>query len=91
MEILDILGIVCALVALGVFIGNQYNYLKNDGFWYDALNFVSALGLAYYAYETGATPFLLTNTVWAVISGLDVAKHPLGIKKKRVRALHLRH
>jgi len=72
---LEIFGIACAILALIAFVGNQYGKMRAESFLYDFLNFVSAVGLFYYAYETRAYPFLITNTVWAAISGIDVVKH----------------
>jgi hypothetical protein len=77
MSVLELFGIGCALLALIAFVGNEYKMLSADSFLYDLLNFVSALGLLYYAYATGAVPFMITNTVWALVSGIDVVKYLL--------------
>jgi hypothetical protein len=82
MNWLLVLGFVSALVALVAFVGNQFGKLRAESFLYDFLNFISALGLLYYAYETKAYPFMLTNTVWALVSGADVCKY---IAKKLTR------
>lgn len=71
---LELFGVVCAVAALIAFVGNQYNFLPSDGIPYDLLNCLSALGLLYYAYETNAVPFIITNSVWALVSGIDVIK-----------------
>lgn len=85
MGALEILGIGSALMALWAFIGNQYGKLKNDSIWYDGLNFLSGLGLVTYAAYEGVIPFMITNSVWALVSGVDVAKYllkPKGLKKR---------
>jgi chromate transport protein ChrA len=72
---LEIFGIACAVMALVAFVGNEYHLLSTESFLYDALNFLSAVGLLYYAYETNAVPFMITNAVWALVSGMDVSKY----------------
>ena len=75
MGLLEILGIGSALVALVAFIGNEYEMLSAESFAYDFLNFVSGTGLFIYAYTTWSIPFMLTNGVWALVSGIDVVKY----------------
>ena len=72
---LELLGILSAFFALAAFIGNQYGVLDKDDIKYDALNMLSGIGLVIYAISIGATPFIITNTVWATVSGVDVAKY----------------
>lgn len=82
---IEILGIGSALLALVAFVGNEYGKLKAEYFWYDALNFLSAFGLFVYAYDQWVVPFMLTNSVWAFVSGIDVLRHLLkarGLKKR---------
>lgn len=83
MDLLTIFGLVMAGIALAAFIGIQYQFLRADGLWYDALNFVSALGLCYFAWKTDALPFVVTNGVWALVSGIDVVRAALGKKKQQ--------
>jgi hypothetical protein len=81
MNDIEILGIASALLTLSAFIMNQYGILQNDDIRYDALNMFSGIGLVIYAVSIDAIPFMLTNTVWAIVSGIDVAKYFL--KKRR--------
>ena len=81
MQPIEILGIGSALLALLAFVGNDYGKLSAESFWYDALNFLSAIGLLIYAADQNVIPFVLTNSVWALVSGIDVARHLL--KKRR--------
>ena len=86
MDSLELLGIGSALLALTAFVGNQYGKLKNDSIWYDGLNFLSGLGLVVYATYAGVIPFIITNTVWALISGVDVVRYFL--RGKRLKKGH---
>ena len=87
MPLLEVLGIVSALLALVAFIGIQYHKLSDTSIVYDLLNFGSGLGLVVYAYIHETTPFLITNSVWAVVSGIDVVRFATGkrrlIKRRR--------
>lgn len=71
---MEILGILSALLALVAFVCNQYGIWRNDNFWYDLFNFLSGVGLVIYAVSIGGVPFILTNSVWALVSGIDVAR-----------------
>ncbi len=81
MGILEIIGIISALLTLSAFIMNQYGILSNEDIRYDAMNMVSGIGLVFYAVSIHGIPFILTNSVWAVVSGIDVAKY--FVKKRR--------
>lgn len=74
MNNLEILGILSALLALIAFVSNEYNKLNNESVWYDLLNFFSGVGLIIYAVSIGAIPFIITNSVWALVSGIDLVK-----------------
>ena len=74
MNTLELVGIGSALLALVAFISNQYHLWGSDNIWYDLFNFVSAAGLLYYAVKMHAVPFIITNTVWGVVSGIDVVR-----------------
>ncbi len=82
MDSIEILGILSALLALFAFVGNQYHKLKDTSFTYDLLNTLSGIGLFTYAYLVDALPFMITNSVWAVVSGIDVVKY---VYKKRLK------
>ena len=75
MNNLEILGILSALLALVAFVGNEYHKLNSESVWYDLLNFLSGVGLVIYALSIGAIPFVITNTVWALVSGIDLVKY----------------
>ncbi len=82
MEAIEILGIGSALLALVAFVGNEYGQLKASSFWYDALNFLSAAGLFVYAYTEWVVPFMITNSVWALVAGIDVIRYFQKAKKR---------
>ncbi len=81
MSVLEIIGILSALMTLSAFIMNQYGILRNDDIRYDFMNMISGIGLVIYAISINGVPFMLTNSVWAIISGIDVVKYFL--KKRR--------
>lgn len=77
MDPIGMLGILSALLALSAFVANEYGKLSTDSFLYDFINFVSGVGLFIYAFHEGVIPFMLTNSVWALVSGIDVMKYIL--------------
>lgn len=83
---MELLGIGAALLALIGFVCNQYHLVDTDNIWYDSINLLSGFGLFMYAYSIDSLPFMLTNTVWMVVSGLDVIRYILGYRpRKRLR------
>ncbi|MEK7132624.1 MAG: hypothetical protein AAB830_01085 [Patescibacteria group bacterium] len=83
------LGIASAFLTLSAFVANEYGKLTTESFWYDFINFVSAVGLGFYAYSIGAIPFIITNSVWGLVSGIDVIKYIFGMRNHR-RHRHLK-
>lgn len=75
MDPLEVLGIGSAFAVLYAFIGNEYGKFPARSYTYDLLNLGGSLGLFFYAFATGVIPFMLTNAVWAAVSGLDVLRH----------------
>ncbi|MEI8338265.1 MAG: hypothetical protein WCF92_03945 [bacterium] len=75
MNYLEIIGIISAVVELGAFIANQYGKIDSDNIWYDVINFVCGIGLTSYALSINALPFIITNSIWALVSFVDVAKY----------------
>ncbi len=75
MDGLEMLGILSALLALTAFIANEYGKLTNESFLYDLLNLLAGLGLVVYAISIHGVPFIITNAVWALISGVDVVRY----------------
>jgi len=83
---LEIVGICSALVTLSCFILNQYKKVSIDDVRYDLANGLAALGLVSYAFSIHAIPFILTNTVWALVSLSDVARYVWNRKRVRLAA-----
>jgi len=86
MDGLEIIAIASAVLTLSVYVANQYGELSVNNFWYDLANLVSSIGLFSYALSLGIIPFILTNAVWGLVSGIDVAKYLLkrkGLKKRQ--------
>lgn len=81
MEPIEILGVASAGLLLVSFIANEWGKLSSESIWYDLLNCISAIGLFAYAYHLGAVPFMVTNGVWGLVSGIDVLKDLLRWKK----------
>ncbi|MFZ2556166.1 MAG: hypothetical protein WAZ27_04515 [Minisyncoccia bacterium] len=85
MEPIEILGILSALLTLSAFVANEWGKLSAESFWYDLMNFVASIGLLIYAVDAWAIPFIITNAVWGLISGIDVVKYLLkskGLKRR---------
>ena len=80
---MEILGIASAALLLAAFIANEWGKLSSESIWYDLFNCFAALGLFVYAYHLGAVPFMVTNAVWGLVSGVDVAKDLLRLKRGR--------
>jgi hypothetical protein len=81
MPLLEVIGIFSALCALVAFMGIQYDKLSDTSIIYDLLNLASGLGLVFYAYVHGTVPFLITNSVWAIVSGIDVIRFVMGKRR----------
>lgn len=82
MDPLEVLGLGSAFMVLYAFVANEYGTLSVRSLTYDMLNFLGAVGLFIYAFQTGVIPFMVTNSVWACVSGLDVYKHMLRRSKR---------
>jgi hypothetical protein len=80
MELIDIIGIGSAALTLTAFVGNEWGKLDTEGFAYDLMNFLAAIGLFAYAHDADVLPFMIVNAVWGLVSGADVVKHLLGRK-----------
>ena len=85
MDPLEVLGIGSALMVLFAFVANEYGKLNVGDFKYDFFNFLGAIGLFMYAFQVGVVPFMVTNGVWALISGLDIVKYIKKPKRRKAR------
>ncbi len=75
-----IIGVLGATIILIFFILEQLHKISNDGFLYDAGNFVGSVLLVIYAYLLSSVPFLILNLVWAVFSLKDLLTNDLSKK-----------
>ncbi len=83
---MELIGTLSALLVLCAFIANQYGYVRNDNIWYDTINLLSAGGLMVYALSIHGWPFIITNAVWAAVSGIDVVRYILGHRPHKTHA-----
>lgn len=86
-DLLLFMGLVGSVLALIAFYLNQSGKLSVKSFTYDSLNAVSAFLLFIYAYTQEAWPFVLTNTVWFLVSFKDVVT---AIQKRKVASKNKR-
>ena len=77
-EIIGFTGMTLILIA---FLMNQLKKWKDDDLIYDLLNGLGGLGMVYYAYTLRSWPFLILNSIWALVSIRDVF---LDLRKKKV-------
>jgi hypothetical protein len=70
-----LIGICGTTIILLAFILNQLQKLDENDIRYDILNFIGAALLVWYAYLLSSYPFLVLNSVWAIVSLKDIL-HP---------------
>lgn len=81
-DFVNIFGAVGAAVILTAFILNQLGKWDVSNFKFDLFNLAGSLLLLIYSISTSSTPFILTNTVWAIFSFRDVMTALLSSRKK---------
>ena len=72
MDPLIFVGFAGSILVLSAFFLNQTDRISTKSLLYDLVNVVGALFLVAYAYQAHAWPFVLTNTVWFLVSFRDV-------------------
>ena len=85
MNYINLLGIAGTTIILIFFILEQTHKVNADERSYDFFNFLGGSILVAYAYLIEAWPFVVLNTVWALISLKDLAKMKGGLHKKRAK------
>jgi hypothetical protein len=80
---LFVLAIVGSLMSLLVFFLNQIGKLSAKNIWYDSINACGAVFLLLYAVREEAWPFVITNSVWFLVSFIDVIKWVIKKKLRR--------
>ena len=78
---ITILGIVGAGLVLLAFILEQYHVWKDDDLSYDFYNLAGASLLIVYGLIIKGYPFVILNSVWALVSLKDVVKD---LSKKKI-------
>lgn len=78
---ITILGIVGAGLVLLAFILEQYHVWKDDDLSYDFCNLAGASLLIVYGLIIKGYPFVILNSVWALVSLKDVVKD---LSKKKI-------
>ena len=66
------IGIIGAGLILLAFILQQTHVWKNDDFVYDFVNFIGAVLLVIYGVLIKGYPFVVLNSIWAIVSLRDV-------------------
>ena len=74
-----LVGTIGATIILVIFVLNQANKLDNKSIKYDFFNLVGSVLLILYAFLLNSIPFLILNSIWALVSFKDVIFY---IKKK---------
>ena len=72
MDTPTIMGALGATLILIAFILNQLNKWKKTDLSYDIVNLVGSVLLIIFSYMINAWPFIILNSVWAVVSLRDV-------------------
>lgn len=72
MNIYLILGIIWSALLLLAFFMEQIHKWKDDDLIFDVVNFVGSMLLVIYAVDGDAYPFIILNSVWAIISLRDI-------------------
>ena len=67
MDIVTLIGVVGAVLLLAAFIGDAINVMEDEGFWYNLVNFLGAALLTWYAVLINSVPFIVIETVWALV------------------------
>ncbi len=73
------IGILGAFFMLLAFVMNQTGKWKTNDLIYDVVNFIAAVLLVVYGILIKGYPFVILNTVWALVSLKDVF---IDLKKK---------
>lgn len=74
MDMMTIIGILGAGLILIGFLANEFGKLTAESFRYDLINLVGSVLLIWYGVELSAWPFVVLNSIWALVSLRDVVK-----------------
>ncbi len=80
MDFTTLIGGAGALILLLAFFLNESHKINQDSLSYDLLNFIGAVLLVSYAFILKSTPFLVLNSIWALVALRDIV---IDLKRKR--------
>lgn len=79
MDMTLVIGVVGATLILIGFVANELGKLNARSLRYDLINLLGSLLLLWYGLQLAAWPFVILNTIWALVSLRDVI---LGLARK---------
>ena len=74
MDLVTLIGIVGTATILIAFILNQNGFWCDTDLKYDVANVIGSVILVIYSYMLKSYPFIILNTVWALVSIRDTIK-----------------
>ena len=81
MDTTTLIGVIGAGLLLCAFIANEFKKLSVESFWYDFINLVGAFFLVWYAVLLNSLPFIVLESIWALVSLRDVVRRLAGKDK----------
>jgi len=76
-----IIGIIGAALILLAFILEQTHVWKDTDLKYDVVNFLGSAILIYYGLKINGYPFVVLNSIWALVSARDII---LDLRRKKL-------
>lgn len=83
MELSLIIGASGAFILLVAFTLNEIGKLEQDTWGYSALNLIGALLILTYAVMVHSIPYMILESVWALVAGFDIVRRLAGRAKSR--------
>ncbi len=68
MDTTTLIGVIGATLLLLAFIGNAVGKMEHDGTGYIIINLVGGVFLVWYASLIGSWPFIVIESVWAIVA-----------------------
>ncbi|MFA6424441.1 MAG: hypothetical protein WCV83_03990 [Candidatus Magasanikbacteria bacterium] len=82
LDFITIIGIIGAALILLAFVLEQFKIWSSEMLRYDLVNFLGSIILVYYGILIKGYPFVILNSVWALVSLHDVVEDIL--RKKAI-------
>ena len=83
MDITTFIGVAGGSILLIAFIANEFKKLSADSFIYEGLNLIGGFLLAWYAVLLHSVPFIILESIWALVAFRNVLKHLASMAKNR--------